>query len=360
MSPPEETIVPLLSICVPTFNRASNLRNLIRDLRAVKARFGTGVEICISNNGSTDDTAAVVEEFQAELQSKVVHQTHNIGGTLNIIAVAQLMSGHWGILVGDDDELVPDSIGSILEHLKTVDRASWLLVDAADLNGREQYFSKFQQGRYSNARFRRLLLLRCGLNPFGFMGVHIFPKSTVSILQSLKLVDAQPWPHIAALLRRLVRDEGGVQVCKLVAIMQAKGGAKLFWSGGDLARIRLAKIRILMRAYRQDHRKFLFHHLLMLRELYSPYNINSLLAWKLYEPKDFRKSAVATYLQAYSWLGLCAPLACLHGTAMLFLRVVPNSIYAGLFRLIGMGYLRSRYVALKSELGVFDGFKRGI
>jgi glycosyltransferase involved in cell wall biosynthesis len=349
---------PILSICVPTFNRASSLRNLLRSLAEVKLRFGSAVEICISNNGSTDDTAAVIAEFQPGLGLCVISQSCNIGGTLNMIAVAQITTGCWGVLVGDDDELVPDTIGELLDYLKKVDSNNWVLVEAEDPEG-NQYLGKFREGRYTNSHFRSLLL-RTGLDPFGFMGVHVFPKSAVLTLGNLDLEDAQPWPHIAALLRKIIDSEGSVCVLKKPAILQAKGGAKLFWTGGDLARIRLAKIRILMNAYKDNRRKFWFYHLMMLRELYSPKSISSLLAWKLYEPEDFNNNAVTTYLRGYSWLGSWMLLALPHAFVMFQLRLLPNSLYAACFRLIGKGYLFSRYQALKSELGLYDGIKRGI
>lgn len=351
--------IPLLAICVPTYNRAGSLRNLFKSLAAVKSRFGPAVEICISNNGSDDDTAVAIEEFSRACEVNVQHQASNIGGTLNIIAVVQQMRAGWGILCGDDDELVPDSIAAILARLPQLDPGTWLLVDAANLEGLGQYMRHFAEGGYSAAEFRGAML-KAGLNPFGFMGVHVFPRSAVAILKGLQIVDAQPWPHMAALLRHVMQPHGPVQVQRTIPVSQAKGAAELFWNGGDLARIRLAKLRILRRAHLQHAGHFAFLHLLMLRELYSLGSIKALMAWKLYEGEDFNRSAVRGYLQAYTWLGVALPLTLLHTLLMLFLRVVPNGAYAAFFRLIGQGQLLSRYQALKRELGVFDGIKRGI
>lgn len=351
--------MPLLAICVPTYNRAGSLRNLFKSLAAVKSRFGPMVEICISNNGSDDDTAAAIEEFSKDVEVDVRHQASNIGGTLNIISVTQQMRARWGIWCGDDDELQADNIGLILDLLKRIDPETWLLVDAADLEGQGQYMRHFAEGGYSSAEFRHAVLKR-GLNPFGFMGVHVFPRSGAAILKDLQIVDAQPWPHTAALLRHILRAHTRVQVVKTSAVSQAKGGAKLFWNGGDLARIRLAKLRILRRAYLQQTGHFAFLHALMLRELYSLGSIKALAAWKLYEGSDFNRFAVRAYLDAYARLGLALPLTVPHALLMLCLRIVPNGAYSAFFRLIGQGQLLSRYEALKRELGIFDGIKRGI
>lgn len=350
---------PLLSICVPTFNRAASLKNLFLSLKVVKDRFGAAVEICISNNCSTDETAEIIGMHQEALDLRVIHQDSNIGGTLNIIAVAQLGRGHWGMWVGDDDELLPDGIGIILATLQTLEPDSWLLVEAASLDGRSQYLNGFREGRYTNTAFRQQIL-KTGLDPFGFMGVHLFPQAAKQTLQHLNLDDARPWPHMAALLRRIVRPNGGVQVLKVVATEQAKGGAKLFWSGGDLARIRMAKVRILRRLAEQEQNSSRYLQLLMLRELYSLGNIKALAAWKLYEPDDFRQFGFKTYIDGYAWLGRFWPLALAHFILLTVCCLLPKAIYSGFFDLIGQGKLHRQYTAGKQALGMFDGIKRGI
>jgi glycosyltransferase involved in cell wall biosynthesis len=359
MNPEGPRSGPLLSICVPTFNRASSLRNLFRSLGAVKARYPDEIEICISNNGSPDDTREVLAEFQAGLDLKVVNQSRNIGGTLNIIAVTQMMAGEWGLLVGDDDELAPETIGELLKYLKGIERDAWVLVESAGLEGKAQYLARFARDDYDAAGFRKQLL-GMGLNSMGFMGVHVIPRSALPALADLTIDDSQPWPHVAGLLRTLVESDRRVCLFRQAPTLQAKGGAKLFWNGGDLARIRLAKIRILARLYKKTRGGFSFFHLMMLRELYAVTSFTALMAWKLYEPADFRENAVATYLRAYSWMGICAPLSLPHAIVMLLLRLIPDFLYAGGFSFLGKGHLRTRYLALKAELGMFDGIKRGI
>jgi glycosyltransferase involved in cell wall biosynthesis len=350
---------PLLSICVPTYNRAPNLRNLLGNLERVKSRFGADVEICVSNNCSNDGTAAVIAEFHDRLGLKVVHQATNIGGTLNIIAVAQLMAGDWATFVGDDDELDADSVGRLLDYLRGLTSASWVFVDAAGTAGAEQYFRGCPGGRFSSARFRRWML-RSTLQPFGFMGVHVFPRSALPVLRSLTLENSRPWPHIAAFLRVLSQDSGDVHVCKITVTVQARGGAKLFWTGGDLARIRIAKLGLIKSAFESSHRHYGFHHLIMLRELYSVSGFTTALSWKLYEGEDFNHTAVSTYFKAYLRLGACTPLAIGHALLVCALRLLPNPVYAGILSLIGKGALKTRYLALKKELGGFDGIRRGI
>lgn len=94
---------PLLSICVPTFNRAPLLRLLLASL--VREAYGLGdrLEIVVSDNASTDDTPDVVASVQADLPLKYSRNPTNLGVAANIDAVVGLAAGTYCWIVGDDD-----------------------------------------------------------------------------------------------------------------------------------------------------------------------------------------------------------------------------------------------------------------
>lgn len=349
---------PLLSICVPTFNRAQGLRNLLRNLVAVKQRFGDQVEVCISNNGSTDETAATIGEFAPGLKARVLHQGSNVGGTLNMIAVAQLGSGRFSLLVGDDDEVLPDHLAGLLDLLGGLGDKDWVLAGVASPQGQEQVLGDLPAGRHDKLAFRRQIL-RTSLHRYGFMGMHVFPASARATFAGLTLETAQPWPHIATLLRQL-DDGGGVHVFRPPVVIQAKGGAKLFWNASDLARITLSKLRILSHANAAVPGHHVFHHALMLRELYSLPNLGLLVAWKLYEPADFNAHALPAYRDGWRRTGAWIPLTLPHVLVTLALRAMPHAMLGMLFKLAGRGHFIERYARRKQELQAFDGIRRGI
>lgn len=350
---------PLLAICVPTYNRASSLRNLLRSLDLVKTRYGEDIEICISNNGSTDETSNYIEDFTRKHAVNVCHQSSNIGGTLNIIAVAGQMRACWGIWCGDDDEFNLDGIGHLLDHLRTLPASVWLLVDSAGTDGRGLYMSHIPKGDFDAAGFRSIML-RGGSDPYGFMGVHVFPKTAVKILQSFHLLDAQPWPHLAALLRHIMQDNTHVSTRREIVIHQAKGGANLFWLAGDFVRIHLSKLRIMQFAATAERGHQIFLHLLMLREVYTASRFGLMLAWKVYEPEDFNAHAWTAYREAWCRLGIWLPLALPHIFATVLVRLTPHSTMAFLLRLTGRAHYIERYIQRKQDLQSFDGIKRGI
>ena len=57
----EAVVKPLLSICIPTYNRAELLRSALLSLVPQVKESGGEVELVVSDNCSTDDTRRVVE-----------------------------------------------------------------------------------------------------------------------------------------------------------------------------------------------------------------------------------------------------------------------------------------------------------
>ena len=53
-----------LSICVPTYNRALHLRNCLNSIVSNWTDQRRDIEICVSDNGSNDETSQVVEEIE--------------------------------------------------------------------------------------------------------------------------------------------------------------------------------------------------------------------------------------------------------------------------------------------------------
>ncbi len=110
--------VPLLSICIPTYNRAPFLRECLES--ALESAAGhPEVEILVVDNASADDTPALIERFQQRCPQIRYHRhATNIGGESNFYAAAQLATGEYIWLLGDDDKLFPHAIPLALRHLE--------------------------------------------------------------------------------------------------------------------------------------------------------------------------------------------------------------------------------------------------
>ena len=74
----ESSSQPLLSICIPTYNRAEYLREALKNITSDPA-FDYRIEIVISDNASTDHTSVVGEEFAAKYHNiKYFRNSENV------------------------------------------------------------------------------------------------------------------------------------------------------------------------------------------------------------------------------------------------------------------------------------------
>lgn len=110
---PEST--PLLSICIPTYNRAIYL-DLCLSCIFSQLQNDSRVEVIVCDNASTDATPQVIARYASRYPSlKSFRNSTNIGGDRNIYLVAQLARGKFIKWQGDDDYFVEDSIPFLLD-----------------------------------------------------------------------------------------------------------------------------------------------------------------------------------------------------------------------------------------------------
>lgn len=109
---------PLLTIAIPTFNRANLLElSLSRILNASKG-FEKYIEIVISNNCSVDNTESVIREAQKSFPIKYFLNSENIGFNYNYIKlIDEYVTGKYCWVIGDDDFIYPNAIKEIINVL---------------------------------------------------------------------------------------------------------------------------------------------------------------------------------------------------------------------------------------------------
>jgi glycosyltransferase involved in cell wall biosynthesis len=96
-------MTPLLSICIPTYNRANLLRKTLAHLREL---CGDDIEIVVSDNCSPDDTQDAVRSFASDFAHfRVIRQTENRGGIANFNAALSVASGKYIYPLSDDDQI---------------------------------------------------------------------------------------------------------------------------------------------------------------------------------------------------------------------------------------------------------------
>lgn len=112
---------PLLSIGIPTFNRAHLLAD---SLGSALAQSLPGIEIIVSDNASTDDTTAVVQAL-SDSRVSYVRQGTNLGAGGNLKALLEMASADYFCLLQDDDMIFPDLVRRAYGALEENPSASW-------------------------------------------------------------------------------------------------------------------------------------------------------------------------------------------------------------------------------------------
>ena len=107
-----------ISICIPTFNRAPELAQLLDSIAAQRGH-GLDVEVVISDNASTDGTDALVEQRSAALSIVYRRQPTNVGFDRNLLSAVAIASGEFCWLFGSDDILEAGALRSLEELLLT-------------------------------------------------------------------------------------------------------------------------------------------------------------------------------------------------------------------------------------------------
>lgn len=110
---------PLLTIAIPTFQRADYLAKTLSHLRADLQGMAAGlVEVIVSDNASQDSTPAVVAAaLNAGLPLRAVRNAQNIGSDANIAQAFDLATGKYVLILGDDDIPMPGALDRLLRRL---------------------------------------------------------------------------------------------------------------------------------------------------------------------------------------------------------------------------------------------------
>lgn len=111
---------PLLTIAIPTYKRDAYLAETLKQLQSeLKFCDSYSVEILVSDNASPDGTKSTVETaMDAGLPIRYVCNSENIGSDANIAQCFNLASGHYVLILGDDDLFMDHTLLPFLEQLE--------------------------------------------------------------------------------------------------------------------------------------------------------------------------------------------------------------------------------------------------
>lgn len=110
---------PLLSICIPSYNRPNTL---IRLLNSIKTKYIYEIEIIIAEDKSPkrEEIKNSVFDFVAlnSLNVKLIENEINLGYDKNLRNLIHLANGNFVLFMGDDDVFVDGALDKFIEYIK--------------------------------------------------------------------------------------------------------------------------------------------------------------------------------------------------------------------------------------------------
>lgn len=109
----------MLSICIPTFNRAEHLLNCLNSIGSQSYDEGESIEVLVSDNFSTDDTWERIAKFSfanPDINLKIFRNKENVGAVENCKVLARMSTGDNLFWLTDDDYLLPGALKNLVQR----------------------------------------------------------------------------------------------------------------------------------------------------------------------------------------------------------------------------------------------------
>jgi len=113
---------PDLSVIIPFYNEAANVGPLVAELRAALAPLGLSLEVLLVNDGSTDATAAALNEAAAVWPAvRIEHFPRNRGQAAALWWGFQNARGAWFAMLDGDGQNPPAELARLWPERHTAD-----------------------------------------------------------------------------------------------------------------------------------------------------------------------------------------------------------------------------------------------
>jgi len=230
-----------ISICIPTYNRAERLEYLLAQLcpMVVSCSQPSVVQVCVSDNGSDEDTAGVLKCYKKQYSFMKTHRNpKNLGFGRNLWAVAHMAEGEYIYFTGDDDPFRPHGLEVLLQACTDQDAGLILFGSHPTPQSLARGFS---QGQLAPIDSLENYIENLGIFYASFIGNLCFKRS--SFLENCDIgnaVELSAYPHMFPVLR-VIRKKTALIINTPITIVNdtVRGWRKMqpVYTAVDMARI---------------------------------------------------------------------------------------------------------------------------
>ena len=133
----------ILSICIPTYNRAATLPNCLNSILISKRKTNLKFEICISDNASNYNVKKIIKPFKKKLNIRLNRNKKNLGYAVNLLKSVSMAKGEFAWCIGDDDLLVPKALKKINSLILKNKNIDFYYINSFHLSN--NYLNKFKK-----------------------------------------------------------------------------------------------------------------------------------------------------------------------------------------------------------------------
>jgi glycosyltransferase involved in cell wall biosynthesis len=154
-------VIPRASLVIPTYNRANLIRRSLEFHLQMAENAPFPIEVIVSDNASTDNTADVLDLFEGHPNLVVIRRGENNGSSANVFTGFHQARGEVVTFIGDDDFLVPDAWFRACQHVIADSaimmwQAPWVMFDEIQNRTIGNFYNisdiiRFNEGDYLNA-----------------------------------------------------------------------------------------------------------------------------------------------------------------------------------------------------------------
>lgn len=183
-----------------------NVLSIVNSLKTLPCGL---VELFVSDNASDDGTDVFMSQLERQYDFIRYHRhSENQGANANFYTALKMAHGEYAWLLGDDDQIVEESVTQVLADLDRYKPSVVIGGTVHDVTGRRVYLPKIKTHVLTN---RTILSEYDAIQLAGKMSVLIFSTEALSrvlepgwaLIQKTKT----PWPHLVWFLKLLGSDD---------------------------------------------------------------------------------------------------------------------------------------------------------
>jgi len=183
----------ILTLAIPTFNRAEYLSELLNQINSDLNFNSVGrLEVLVVNNDSTDCTEEIVLEKNMPAL-RYIKNPFNIGGDSNFINCVRHASGEYVWLFGDDEIYIPGALNRVLAAIEC--KPALLIVES-------EFYERIEADSYGSLLKKALPLDPIFQVHHTLITKNVFPKSAFDLDFAKSKIDTN-FSHIYGLLSHL-------------------------------------------------------------------------------------------------------------------------------------------------------------